>query len=165
MKQYIVSDNMFDIKLIDDTDKIVEHIAPLCKNSGFQEVEVTPAIIKRYKYFGTDIGSIIAFKKDSPAGFIVYFKGKKHLYMLSLFVKEAERRQGLATLLLNKLEEIAKDKNKDELRWKMSKDNETAVEFYNKIGYSSREEDKRNKNKWIYKRFLNEGKNIKNYTG
>jgi len=58
----------------------------------------------------------------------------KSLYLDDLYVLEPYRKQGIASALLGKLFEIARNENCRRIRWQVLDWNETAIQFYKKCG-------------------------------
>ena len=58
----------------------------------------------------------------------------KSLYLDDLYVLEPYRRQGIATALLNRLFEIARDEQCNRIRWQVLNWNEHAIRLYQKYG-------------------------------
>jgi GNAT superfamily N-acetyltransferase len=58
----------------------------------------------------------------------------KSLYLDDLYVLEPYRRHGIAAALLNELFEIARRECCNRVRWQVLDWNETAIQFYEKIG-------------------------------
>ncbi len=85
---------------------------------------------------------VIAFAKDIPVGFALYFynfstfKGKKGLYLEDLFVKEEYRHHGYGGKLFSYLAKEAKDEGCGRMEWVCLDWNESAIEFYRKLGAS-----------------------------
>lgn len=57
----------------------------------------------------------------------------KSLYLDDLYVLEPYRKQGVATALLNKLFEIARNENCRRVRWQVLNWNEPAIQLYRKL--------------------------------
>ena len=58
----------------------------------------------------------------------------KSLYLDDLYVLEPYRRQGIASALLNKLFDVARNENCHRVRWQVLDWNESAIQFYKKCG-------------------------------
>ena len=58
----------------------------------------------------------------------------KSIYLDDLYVSEPYRKQGVASALLNKLFEIARNENCRRVRWQVLDWNENAIQFYKKCG-------------------------------
>ncbi|GIH10266.1 N-acetyltransferase [Rhizocola hellebori] len=57
------------------------------------------------------------------------------LYLKELYVSEAARRKGVATLLMNRLIEIATESGCRRVEWTADADNQLALGFYRGMGY------------------------------
>ena len=67
--------------------------------------------------------------------FFAYFTWTgKSLYMDDLYVKESNREQGIGTLLINKVIELANSSGCHKLRWQVSDWNAPAIGFYKSLG-------------------------------
>lgn len=67
--------------------------------------------------------------------FFAYFSWTgKTLYLDDLYVKEKYRKQNIGTLLLETVVEHAKKTGCKKVKWQVSKWNETAINFYKKMG-------------------------------
>jgi len=58
----------------------------------------------------------------------------KSLYLDDLYVLEPYRKQGVASALLNKLFEVARNENCHRVRWQVLNWNEDAIQLYKKCG-------------------------------
>ncbi len=80
-------------------------------------------------------GFVARDEAGSLAGYVTYFYAYytwvgKSLYMDDLYVKEKYRGQGIGTMLINKITELAKLENCNRLRWQVSNWNHPAIKFY-----------------------------------
>ena len=74
------------------------------------------------------IGQALFFKNFST------FLGKPGIYLEDLFVKPDMRGKGIGKALLDKIISIAKERNYGRVEWSVLDWNETAIDFYKKIG-------------------------------
>lgn len=65
---------------------------------------------------------------------LVSFPAKKVLYLEDIFVKEEARGQGIGTLFLQMLEELAREKDCIKMTWKCLTWNQASRDFYEHIG-------------------------------
>ena len=83
---------------------------------------------------------LLAFEKESPAGFAVYFYnfstwlGRPGLYLEDLFVRPEQRRKGYGRALLVELAKIARDRGCGRMEWAVLDWNEPAIKFYRALG-------------------------------
>jgi GNAT superfamily N-acetyltransferase len=83
---------------------------------------------------------LLAFEKESPIGFAVYFYnfstwlGRPGLYLEDLFVKPEKRGKGYGRALLVELAKIARDRKCGRMEWAVLNWNEPAIKFYRAIG-------------------------------
>jgi GNAT superfamily N-acetyltransferase len=75
-----------------------------------------------------------------PVGFVLFFHnystflGKPGLYIEDLFVDEDYRRRGYGRALLLYVAQLAKERDCGRLEWSVLDWNQTAIEFYKKLG-------------------------------
>jgi len=83
---------------------------------------------------------LLAFEKESPVGFAVYFYnfstwlGRPGLYLEDLFVKPEKRGKGYGRALLVELAKIARDRGCGRMEWAVLDWNEPAIKFYRALG-------------------------------
>jgi len=83
---------------------------------------------------------LLAYAGDHPAGFALFFHnystflGKPGIYLEDLFVKEEFRGCGFGKALVQRLAQIAQERNGGRLEWWVLDWNESAIEFYKKLG-------------------------------
>ena len=83
---------------------------------------------------------LLAFEKESPVGFAVYFYnfstwlGRPGLYLEDLFVKPESRGKGYGRALLVELAKIARDRRCGRMEWAVLDWNEPAIKFYRTLG-------------------------------
>lgn len=66
--------------------------------------------------------------------FCYYTWTGKSMYMDDLYVKSEFRGSGIGTLLINRIIECAKETGCHKLRWQVSNWNDSAINFYKKLG-------------------------------
>ncbi len=82
----------------------------------------------------------LAFYKNEPAGFALFFHnfstflGKPGIYLEDLFVKPEYRGLGIGKLLLTLLGKIAVERDCGRIEWSVLDWNESAIQFYKKLG-------------------------------
>src|SRR6516162_9086779 len=83
---------------------------------------------------------LLAFEEESPVGFAVYFYnfstwlGRPGLYLEDLFVRPENRGKGYGRALLVELAKIARDRGCGRMEWAVLDWNESAINFYRKLG-------------------------------
>ena len=83
---------------------------------------------------------LLAFEKDTPVGFAVFFQnfstwlGRPGLYLEDLFVKPEKRGKGYGRALLVDLARIARDRGCGRMEWAVLDWNEPAIKFYRALG-------------------------------
>ncbi len=80
------------------------------------------------EYDGQIVGQALFFKNFST------FLGKPGIYLEDLYVKSEFRGKGIGKALLDRIIFLAKDRNYGRVEWSVLEWNETAIDFYEKIG-------------------------------
>jgi len=80
------------------------------------------------EYVHEVVGQALFFKNFST------FLGKPGIYLEDLYVKPDMRGKGIGKALLDKIISIAKERNYGRVEWSVLDWNETAIDFYKKIG-------------------------------
>ena len=83
---------------------------------------------------------LLAFENETAVGFAVFFHnfstwlGRPGLYLEDLFVRPKDRGKGYGRALLIQLAKIARDRGCGRMEWAVLDWNESAIEFYRKLG-------------------------------
>lgn len=77
---------------------------------------------------GQIVGQALFFNNFST------FLGKPGIYLEDLYVKPEMRGKGIGKMLLDKIISIAKERNYGRVEWSVLNWNESAIDFYKKIG-------------------------------
>jgi GNAT superfamily N-acetyltransferase len=99
---------------------------------------------------------LIAREGAEPVGFAVYFfnfstwLGKPGLYLEDLFVRPKHRAKGYGRALLVRLAQIADEKGCGRMEWAVLDWNDSAIQFYRKLGATPMDE-------WTTFRLTSEG--------
>jgi len=80
------------------------------------------------EFNGEIVGQALFFKNFST------FLGKPGIYLEDLYVKPEMRGKGIGKMLLDKIISIAKERNYGRVEWSVLDWNESAIDFYKKIG-------------------------------
>jgi len=80
------------------------------------------------EFNGEIVGQALFFKNFST------FLGKPGIYLEDLYVKPEMRGKGIGKMLLDKIISIAKKRNYGRVEWSVLDWNESAIDFYKKIG-------------------------------
>src|SRR3954464_14513466 len=89
---------------------------------------------------------LLAHCDDEPAGFALFFynfstwTGKRGIYLEDIFVRPELRRHGIGAALFKELARIAVDRDCPRLEWSVLNWNELAINFYNKIGATAKDD-------------------------
>ncbi|MDP2362443.1 MAG: GNAT family N-acetyltransferase, partial [Ignavibacteria bacterium] len=83
------------------------------------------------EYDGKVVGQALFFKNFST------FLGKPGIYLEDLYVKPELRGKGIGKALLDKIISFAKERNYGRVEWSVLDWNESAIDFYRKIGAKS----------------------------
>lgn len=105
------------------------------------EVEATEAILNE-TLFGDNPRAevIIGYLNDEPISFALFFHnfstflGRPGIYLEDLYVKPSARGQGIGKTMLSFLAQLAKKRNCGRLEWWVLDWNESAINFYKRIG-------------------------------
>lgn len=134
----------FEIRaaVVDDLPLILHFIKELAEYEKMKnEVVATEGILKESLFSeGSNAAVLLAFNNDEPVGFAVYFHnfstflGRNGIYLEDLYVTPDSRGKGFGKALLIRLAEIARDENCGRLEWWVLDWNETAIDFYKKLG-------------------------------
>ncbi len=82
----------------------------------------------------------IGYYKKEPVGFVLFFPnystflGRPGLYIEDLFVDESHRRRGFGRALLLYVARLASERGCGRLEWSVLDWNESAINFYKKLG-------------------------------
>lgn len=134
----------FEIKpaTISDVPLILSFIKDLAEYEKLaHEVVATEAILKK-TLFGDNIHAevIFGYLDDNPVAFALYFHnfstflGRPGIYLEDLFVKPEARGNGIGKKMLAYLANLAISRNCGRLEWWVLDWNETAINFYKRIG-------------------------------
>ena len=99
---------------------------------------------------------LLALEEGEPIGFAVYFfnfstwLGRPGLYLEDLFVRPAVRGKGYGRALLERLAQIAQERNCGRMEWAVLDWNDPAIQFYRKLGAQPMDE-------WTVFRLTGEG--------
>ena len=83
---------------------------------------------------------LLALENKEPVGFAVYFHnfstwlGRAGLYLEDLFVRPEMRGKGYGRALLIRLAQISKERGCGRMEWAVLDWNESAIQFYRKLG-------------------------------
>ncbi len=86
------------------------------------------------------VDAIVARLGAEPAGFALFFHnfstflGRRGIYLEDLFVRPALRGRGIGKALLERLAEIAVERECGRLEWSVLDWNESAIAFYRSVG-------------------------------
>jgi len=90
--------------------------------------------------------AVVAYAGDEPVGFALFFQnfstfvGRPGLYLEDLFVRPKWRGKGAGARLLKHLAAIAVERNYGRMEWMVLDWNETAIDFYRRLGAKPLEE-------------------------
>ena len=117
------------IKELADYEKLSDQVVTTedeLKKVLFVENNFVEILIAEYE--GQIVGQALFFKNFST------FLGKPGIYLEDLYVKPEMRSKGIGKALLDKLISLAKERNYGRVEWSVLDWNESAIEFYKKIG-------------------------------
>jgi GNAT superfamily N-acetyltransferase len=106
-----------------------------------REVVATEELLNKNLFGNRRIAEVIlAFYKNEPAGFALFFHnfstflGKSGIYLEDLFVKPELRGKGIGKMLLTYLGKLAIERDCGRIEWSVLDWNEPAIDFYKKLG-------------------------------
>ncbi|URD51897.1 GNAT family N-acetyltransferase [Chroococcidiopsis sp. CCNUC1] len=126
----------------DDVPLVLQFIKELAEYEQLShEVFATEAIL-RESLFGDRKGAevILGYYQKQPVSFALFFHnfstflGRAGIYLEDLYVKPEMRGRGIGRVMLSYLAHIAKERNCGRLEWWVLDWNETAINFYQKLG-------------------------------
>ena len=89
---------------------------------------------------------LLAHFDGEPAGFALFFynfstwTGKRGIYLEDIFVRPPLRRHGIGASLFREIATIAVERDCPRLEWAVLNWNELAINFYNKIGATAKDD-------------------------
>jgi len=117
------------IKELADYEKLSDQVVATedeLKKVLFGENNFVEILIAEFE--GQIVGQALFFKNFST------FLGKPGIYLEDLYVKPEMRSKGIGKALLDKLISLAKERNYGRVEWSVLDWNESAIDFYKKIG-------------------------------
>lgn len=136
--------NTFSIKpaTIEDTPLILQFIKELADYEKLLHEVVATEEVLRETLFGEKSHAevVIGYLDNTPVSFALFFHnfstflGRPGIYLEDLFVKPEARGKGIGQKMLAYLGKLAKDRKCGRLEWWVLDWNETAINFYKKMG-------------------------------
>jgi len=117
------------IKELAEFEKLADQINTTeneLRNTLFCEDRFVEILLAEFN--GEIVGQALFFKNFST------FLGKPGIYLEDLYVKPEMRGKGIGKMLLDKIISIAKERNYGRVEWSVLDWNESAIDFYKKIG-------------------------------
>lgn len=127
---------------VDDTADIFSLINELASYEKLSHLITTSVDELKINLFGKEkfVEILIAEYDNKIVGQALFFKnfstflGKPGIYIEDLFVKPDFRGKGIGKALLEKIISIAKERNYGRVEWSVLDWNESAIDFYKKMG-------------------------------
>lgn len=127
---------------VDDTADIFSLINELASYEKLSHLITTSVDELKINLFGKEkfVEILIAEYDNKIVGQALFFKnfstflGKPGIYLEDLFVKPDFRGKGIGKALLEKIISIAKERNYGRVEWSVLDWNESAIDFYKKMG-------------------------------
>lgn len=127
---------------VDDTADIFSLINELASYEKLSHLITTSIDELKINLFGKEkfVEILIAEYDNKIVGQALFFKnfstflGKPGIYLEDLYVKPDFRGKGIGKALLEKLISIAKERNYGRVEWSVLDWNESAIDFYKKMG-------------------------------
>lgn len=133
---------------IRDAPLILNFIKALAEYEKLSHEVIATEEILRETLFGKHAHAevLIGYLDDKPASIALFFHnfstflGRPGIYLEDLFVNSEVRGLGIGQKMLSHLAKLAKERNCGRLEWCVLDWNETAINFYKKIGATSMDE-------------------------
>lgn len=127
---------------VDDTPHIFSLIKELASYEKLSHLITTSVDELKINLFGKEkfVEILLAEHDNKIVGQALFFKnfstflGKPGIYLEDLFVKPEFRGKGIGKALLEKIISIAKERNYGRVEWSVLDWNESAIDFYKKMG-------------------------------
>lgn len=127
---------------VDDTADIFSLINELASYEKLSHLITTSVDELKINLFGKEkfVEILIAEYDNKIVGQALFFKnfstflGKPGIYLEDLYVKPDFRGKGIGKALLEKIISIAKERNYGRVEWSVLDWNESAIDFYKKMG-------------------------------
>ena len=134
----------FTIRLAteDDVSTILQFIIALAKYEQLEHEVVATEDLLKETLFGSEpqAETLLAFENDTAVGFALFFSnystflGRGGIHLEDLFVLEEFRGRGYGKALLDKMQDIAKERHAGRLEWNVLDWNTPAIDFYKSMG-------------------------------
>ena len=126
----------------EDVPEILELIKALADFEHLSDEVVANEELLRITLFGTNSPAEvqIAYDKNNTLGFALYFRtfstflGRPGIYLEDLYVRESFRGKGIGEALLRRLAQRTREIGGGRLEWSVLDWNESAINFYKKMG-------------------------------
>ena len=125
-----------------DVPLILSFIKELAEYERLAHEVVATEEILRENLFGEKVYAevLLGYMDEKPIGFALFFHnfstflGKPGVYLEDLYVKPEMRGQGIGYAMLSYLAQLARDRKCGRFEWWVLDWNESAINFYKKIG-------------------------------
>lgn len=134
----------FEIReaVVEDIPLILSFIKELAEYEKLSHIVVATEELLEKSLFSEESNSevILAYLQGQPVGFALYFYnfstflGKKGIYLEDLYVNPETRGKGIGKALLIRLAQIANENDCGRLEWSVLDWNESAIDFYKRLG-------------------------------
>ncbi|AFY87032.1 GNAT family N-acetyltransferase [Chroococcidiopsis thermalis] len=126
----------------DDVPVVLQFIKELAEYEQLSHEVVATEAILRESLFGDRKGAevILGYYQKQPVSFALFFHnfstflGRAGIYLEDLYVKPEMRGRGIGRVMLSYLAYLAQERNCGRLEWWVLDWNETAINFYQKLG-------------------------------
>ena len=125
-----------------DIPLILHYIKELAEYEKLSDIVEADKEVLHESMFGDDSNTkgLLAYYEGEPVGFAVYFfnfssfVGRMGLYLEDLYIDPTKRGKGFGKAMLKRLAQIAVEKKCGRMEWVVLDWNESAIEFYKKLG-------------------------------
>ena len=126
----------------EDVSTILQFIIHLAKYEKLEHEVVATEDLLEETLFGIkpQAEALLAFENDTAVGFALFFSnystflGRAGIHLEDLFVLEAFRGRGYGKALLDKMQDIARERQAGRLEWNVLDWNTPAIDFYQSMG-------------------------------
>jgi GNAT superfamily N-acetyltransferase len=126
----------------DDVPLVLQFIKELAEYEQLSHEVVATEDMLRESLFGNRKGAevLLGYYENQPVSFALFFHnfstflGRAGIYLEDLYVKPEMRGRGIGRVMLSYLAYLAQERNCGRLEWWVLDWNETAINFYQKLG-------------------------------
>ncbi|WP_422360964.1 GNAT family N-acetyltransferase [Reichenbachiella sp.] len=131
----------------------IEFIIHLCaehaafEKVGFNQLDKKQALIDLF-FIEEALKCLVVEQENVLVGYATFMRqistwdAGYYIYLDCLYLKENIRGQGVGHQLMNRIKSFAREENCNTIQWQTPNFNEQAIEFYNRIGATSKTKER-----------------------